>query len=472
MRGHLGHDYARARSWNVRFIGTAGFAVVLVFAGIALVAHSASGAGTDPELADWTAVSANTATGALLGETITLTGTHVFDQPVSDIDSGWTAFGGPDFTPRPASTDEIQIGATTPSPETFTLSFGAAVSDPILLIGSLGSRLDFPAGTPITRLSGQAGFTVSGSSVIGTEDTNLGPDGINDANGSVQLSGTFTTISFSATGLGHAVEDGVVLQVAAVKPTTTTPPTRTPTTTSTTPGPATPAPTTPAPPPPTPAPPPADLTPPAPVAGKTAVASVISGIVRIELPNGSFTPLGSGTKSVPLGSTIDARRGTVHLKTSTGVHRKTSKPTSSPNISSGTFSVGIFTIEQARERHDKKHGGPMARTTQVKLRSAHGAVAKAGCRRTSAPGKGVVRQLHGIVKGRYEIVGAASTTLTDGATFTVQDRCDGTLTHVFKGRARIAVATGHHHHRTVQLKAGQSYLAVAIFAAQQHAAVQ
>jgi hypothetical protein len=470
MRGHLGHGCARARSWNVRFIGTAGVAVVLVFAGIALVAHSASGAGTDPELADWTAVSANTATGTLLGETITLTGTHVFDQPVSDIDSGWTAFGGPDFTPRPASTDEIQIGATTPSPETFTLSFGAAVSDPILLIGSLGSRLDFPAGTPITRLSGQTGFAVSGSSVIGTEDTNLGPDGINDANGSVQLNGTFTTISFSATGLGHAVEDGVVLQVAAVKPITTTtptstPPTSTPTTTSTTPGP-----TTPAPPPPIPAPPPTDLTPAAPVSGKTAVASVLRGIVRIERPNGSFAPLGSGTKSVPLGSTIDAIRGTVHLETNTGIHR-TSKPTSSSSISTGTFSVGIFTIEQARERHTQKHGAPTARTTQVKLRSAKGAVAKAACRRTGAPGKGVIRQLHGVVKGQYQIVGAASTTITDGATFTVQDRCDGTLTHVFKGHARIAVATAHHHHRTVELNAGQSYLAVAIFAAQQHAAV-
>ena len=78
----------------------------------------------------------------------------------------------------------IQVGASTLT-ESYTLSFGAPVSDPELEIGSLGSRLDFPAGTVINRISGQAGFTVSGSTITGAPTNTLGPDGINDSNGTV-----------------------------------------------------------------------------------------------------------------------------------------------------------------------------------------------------------------------------------------------------------------------------------------------
>jgi hypothetical protein len=96
------------------------------------------------------------------------------------------------------------------------------------------------------------------------------------------------------------------------------------------------------------------------------------------------------------------------------------------------------------------------------LTSAPGAVVAAGCRRTGAPGKGVVRALHGVAKGLYQTVGAASTTTTQDATWTVEDRCDGTLTAVSKGHASVSFVA-HHHPRTVTVGAGQSYLVTARF---------
>ena len=60
---------------------------------------------------------------------------------------------------RCPDTDEIQISGSTPA-YSYTLQFGAPVTNPVLELGSLGSRLDFPAGTQITRLSGDSGFAV------------------------------------------------------------------------------------------------------------------------------------------------------------------------------------------------------------------------------------------------------------------------------------------------------------------------
>lgn len=174
---------------------------------------------TAGDFTDWTAVSGSpaVATGTLHGQAVSLSGTHVFAPPVSVVDGHWTFFAGPDFSPSLASTDVIQVGASLLT-ESYTLSFGAPVTDPELEIGSLGSRLEFPAGTVINRLSGQGGFTVSGSTISGAPNSVLGPDGVNDSSGSVQLIGTFTSISFTATFSG-STEDGVLLQVGAVAPT-------------------------------------------------------------------------------------------------------------------------------------------------------------------------------------------------------------------------------------------------------------
>ena len=88
----------------------------------------------------------------------------------------------------------------------------------MLELGSLASRLDFPAGTHLTRLSGDSGFSVSGSSVLGMLSNVIGPDGTNDSNGTIKLSGTFTSISFTATQLYTGPEDGILVQLVVAAP--------------------------------------------------------------------------------------------------------------------------------------------------------------------------------------------------------------------------------------------------------------
>jgi hypothetical protein len=201
--------------------------VVALLVGLVVVAAigsmAPSAAADAPEFADWTAINASTATGTLLGRPISLSGTHVFPTPVSVLDGSWPYFAGPDFSPPLAKTDVIQI-AGFPG-DAYTLQFGAPLTDPVLEIGSLASRLDFPSATQITRLSGDTGFSVSGSSVIGTPKDTTGADGVNDANGTVRLSGTFQSLSFTATPLYAGPEDGVLLQLGAVAPPPPPPPT-------------------------------------------------------------------------------------------------------------------------------------------------------------------------------------------------------------------------------------------------------
>jgi hypothetical protein len=91
------------------------------------------------------------------------------------------------------------------------------------------------------------------------------------------------------------------------------------------------------------------------------------------------------------------------------------------------------------------------------LKSAKDAVAKAGCRPTGRPGKGVVRTVHGVTKGNYQIVGASSVTSVTNATWTVQDLCDGTMTTLQSGRATVTSLRGKGH-KAHHLRAGQSLL--------------
>ena len=119
-----------------------------------------------------------------------------------------TVFNRPDFTPPLPMSDAIQfIGA---SGYQYTLAFGAPVKDPVLHLGSLASTLTFPPGTTITRVSGDAEFGVSGNTVIGGLDAPT-----DDANGTVRLTGTFTSIPFTTTFAGS---DGIFIQAGRPRP--------------------------------------------------------------------------------------------------------------------------------------------------------------------------------------------------------------------------------------------------------------
>jgi len=191
--------------------------VVAVVAVFGLTPGVATAATVD--FTDWTSVSANVASGTLQGKSVSLSGSHVWDPPVSELGGVSNFFDDAAlFTPPLAHTDHIQVSGF--ESYSYTLSFGAPVTDPVLHIASLGSTLQFPAGTQITRVSGAPNFTVSGNVVSGGA-----PD---VAGGTIRLVGSIGSTSFTATTLySPPVEDGVVLQVGAAPPTPpdTAPPT-------------------------------------------------------------------------------------------------------------------------------------------------------------------------------------------------------------------------------------------------------
>jgi large repetitive protein len=193
----------------------------------------------------------------------------------------------------------------------------------------------------------------------------------------------------------------------------------------------------------------------APVAGKTATVQVNSGVVLIHIPgHNGYVPLTSGSSSIPFGATIDALKGTVTLDTAADTLGAGNRH---HLIQTGSFSEGLFTVKQAAAAAHEK-----ARATEIDLETPPGAVVHAACRRTGAPGKGIVRTLNGVVKGEYRVVGEASTMTMSVGTFVVSDRCDGTLTKVRKGRAVVQYRRKvGHHTKTVSrtLHAGQELLA-------------
>ena len=127
------------------------------------------------------------------------------------------------FTPPITLGDHLSFRVFAPS-TSYTLDFGAATTDPVIDLGSDGSTLTFPAGTSITRISGDPGLTVAGNVVSGAGNTTVDLWVRNDSNGTIQLNGTFQSISSSATTAYPL--DGVYLQVGASPPAPppTTPP--------------------------------------------------------------------------------------------------------------------------------------------------------------------------------------------------------------------------------------------------------
>lgn len=180
--------------------------------------------------ADWISDDGITVTGTIGGTSITFTrdtngalGASNYTGTSAVFNNASYAPATP-FTPSFGSSDAIEFfGKKTPAPvPTYTITFGTAVVDPILLIASNASTLTFSA-TP-TFISGTTAatkeFVVSGNQVIGGDYNGA----YTDANGTVKFTGTFTNLSFTAVYAGTGVQDGIGLQVgiaAIPEPSTT-----------------------------------------------------------------------------------------------------------------------------------------------------------------------------------------------------------------------------------------------------------
>jgi hypothetical protein len=387
---------------------------VLALIAPAIVAPAVFGQSAEPQFVDWAAYDSGftAVTGSLFGAAVRIeTSAPGAFHPAGPLDGSSTLFSGPAFSPPLARADAPELFGTDPAAP-YTITFGAPVRDPIIHFESLASTVTFSA--PVAKRSGDPEFVVSGNTVSSPPDHN----------GSVQLSGDFTSIPFTVLWTGSSQPDGIDFAVGGtpVPPVVTEPP-------------------TPVPPTPTPT---IVIEPPVllPVAGVTVVSRPESGSVRVRVPGAAaFAPL-EGAQTIPVGATVDARKGAVTVVSDAG-----------GSTASARVAAGIFTIRQARAAGS--------------IPSLVVATA-AGQARACAPGRprprsrsGVVRKLSGATQGTFRVVPKKGIVTGRNATWTTADRCDGTLTTVRRGR--VTVRRGH---RSIRVSAGHRYrIAARLFAA-------
>ncbi|OPY90278.1 MAG: hypothetical protein A4E72_00725 [Syntrophus sp. PtaU1.Bin208] len=160
---------------------------------------------------DWTNAGTNTVNGTMTigSETIdvTFSGTYYFAQT-----SGGTNYWSPD-TPyksatvdnAPPASDIIGLGAGG----TITITFSEAVTNPLLaLVSWNGNTVDFGE-DEITFLSYGQGYWGNGTPVMNGDNT--GFYGSGEVHGVLQVTGTFTSITFTHTGeYWHGLTVGAV----------------------------------------------------------------------------------------------------------------------------------------------------------------------------------------------------------------------------------------------------------------------
>jgi hypothetical protein len=175
---------------------------------------------------------------------------------------------------------------------------------------------------------------------------------------------------------------------------------------------------------------------PAPDLGETLVADPVSGTVRVRLAGRRrFVPLQS-IRELPLGSTLDTRRGRVEVATE---RRRRGR------FQRGLFYGGLFKVRQS------------AATRFVTDLVLGGALTSCPQGSASAAARGS-RKLWGNADGRFRTRGRHSSGAVRGTRWLTVDRCDGTLTVVREGTVAVRDFTLD---RTVLVDAGERYLAEA-----------
>ena len=190
-----------------------------------------------------------------------------------------------------------------------------------------------------------------------------------------------------------------------------------------------------------------------PVIGKTLNATPVKGKVLVRLPNGhGFVSL-SGAQQLPVGTQVDARRGTIRLLAASTTAGKTQ---------TGTFSGAVFKLGQTSNGRDKGlttlsllegaiPGGPSY--ASCRARRAGG---PSGAAQAAAVNRRTLQLLHATAKGRFKTRGRYAAATVRGTIWDTADRCDGTLVHVRRG---VVTVTDLVRHKTVNVRAGHSYLA-------------
>ena len=189
----------------------------------------------------------------------------------------------------------------------------------------------------------------------------------------------------------------------------------------------------------------------APALGVRAVLERVRGRVVVDPAGGgsgarasqkgrSFTPLRE-PRELRIRSLVDTRKGTARL---------TSSRDSRTGIQDGEFVGGVFQVLQSRSRRSKG-------LTELRLKGSSFRRCRSRSGKASAAARRrVIRRLRGNARGRFRTRGRYSAATVRGTIWTVEDRCDGTLTKVRRGRVAVR---DFRKRRTVVVRAGRSYLA-------------
>ena len=180
---------------------------------------------------------------------------------------------------------------------------------------------------------------------------------------------------------------------------------------------------------------------PTPQLGASVVVAPATGAVLVKLPGDrGFAPL-PAAHELPVGSTIDVRRGSVTLVSALDAQG---------SAQSATFRGGIFQVRQSPTGRGMTDI-VLRRDLRCGRRPARGRRASASGRRRRtnrlwAKDRG----------GRFRTHGRNSVATVRGTEWLTEDRCDGTLTRVVEGKVAVR---DRRRGRTVTLRAGLAYLA-------------
>jgi hypothetical protein len=202
----------------------------------------------------------------------------------------------------------------------------------------------------------------------------------------------------------------------------------------------------------TPAPQP-DATPvPAPVApviGESMGLKPVQGTVQVRLPQSTGYVSLAAAGSIPSGAVIDARAGTVELRSAVDAKGATQ---------SATIRGAVFEVRQSPTGHGmtdlvlqggRPAGCPSIAGATARAAMAHGIAAKA--KGGSSGGLWAKDR-----NGRFRTRGRNSVATVRGTRWVTRETCAGTLTRVMQGAVDVF---DRRTHRTVRVRAGHSYLA-------------
>ena len=198
-----------------------------------------------------------------------------------------------------------------------------------------------------------------------------------------------------------------------------------------------------------------------PKAFKTVNATVVSGEVFVKLPAGSSSsraaaarkpPKGFkrllGAETIPVGATLDTAHGRVKVRSAADTKAK--------KLQSGQFFRGRFTIRQSRIKKRSKKLITELRLTGSSFKKTCKPKAKASISAKKKKSKKRVRRLFGNAKGSFRTSGRNAAATVRGTRWSVQDRCDGTLVTVQRGRVEVRDKVKR---KTVIVRTGHTYLA-------------